>query len=369
MGTDRGLDSHGAPSIQLIWSGVQLFSLTEQLTVKIYLSTSATPLPLISLQEAKNRNMLGPVYHGSPNMVEILQRGFDLKQIVPVLDRSRVVIDADGQASLRGPAHGYPMTEYYGGLPAPIHHLGFGIYLTTVKAIGKRFNGDSEANLKPFYLDVPNLLTINFASPRTMMAWWISKGYNMTVEAMAAGDHKAWVKATGNLTRNLRAEYDAVWFKGKTIKRVLDGDQIVVFNPRRIYRIDPGLAKGLDIGAKVTHSQNLDNVIAQYKAHNNAEIRVYDFSRLMEIADPGIQVLYNKYNTPKQRADWKVIVRIQENGEFRPLHFVPPPSLPGVVLSRSGGLNGFPEWFNVNWKRGGTLYNYVTSELTPLNPA
>jgi hypothetical protein len=49
------------------------------------------------------------------------------------------------------------------------------------------------------------------------------------------------VKATIKMTENLKQKYDAVWFKGKGIRRLLDGDQICVYNPDKIYLFDQSL--------------------------------------------------------------------------------------------------------------------------------
>jgi hypothetical protein len=200
----------------------------------------AGAVPKISPQEAKDKGLFGPVYHGTSedNRSKIEQDGF------------KVHI---GDARTEGISHGYEMSDYQGGIPAPIHHLGFGVYLTTVKAIGKKFNNDSVKGLKVYYLDVPKKEEINFGATKTMMKWWQENGYDMKpvgsfTDPKLAKDR---LKATVNLTNHLKSKYDAVWFKGKGIHTLLDGDQIVVFDPKRIYEVDPKLAKSGEIGGKV----------------------------------------------------------------------------------------------------------------------
>jgi hypothetical protein len=182
--------------------------------------------------------MFGPVYHGSTqeNLKNIEDTGFEI----------RVGGEREG-----GISHGYLNVPYYtGGDPAPIHHLGYGIYFTTVKSIAKRFNRGTVKGLKEYYLDVKNIEEINFASPKRMMDWWKSNGYNLV---KTNGDR---VEATKLLTDNLKSKYDAVWFKGKGIRSLLDGDQIVVFDVNNIYQIEAPKEKGKFIGSKVIFVQD-----------------------------------------------------------------------------------------------------------------
>lgn len=200
----------------------------------------AAPVNKISPQEAINRGYFGPVYHGTNeyNREKIEKDGF------------KVFI---GNPRSENVTHGYELSNYWDGKPAPIHHLGFGVYLTTVKAIGKKFNNNSLKGLKSYYIDAPRIETINFGSPRNMMKWWVENGYDMPQVSNFA-DPKVVsqrLKATKNMTNHLKSNYDAVWFKGKGITTLLDGDQIVVFDPKRIYEVDQKLATGLEIGGKV----------------------------------------------------------------------------------------------------------------------
>jgi hypothetical protein len=333
--------------------------------MKIYVSESAVPIKSISRQEALDRKMFGPVYHGSSRMETILTTGFDLKQIVPVNNvRSKLASILDmtemGQANT-GPAHGYPFTEYYSGagVPPPIHHLGFGIYLTTVRNIGRKFNGMSVKNLVEFYLDVPRLETINFGSPRKMMEWWFKNGYNIDPNVIKNDDHHEWVRATGKLTQTLRGQYDAVWFKGKGIRTLLDGDQVVVFDPRRIYRVDAKLSAGLEIGAPVVHTQNLDiiNRYAQRVPQNTFKSLL--FKDALELF-PVLKAVYGKYLAT--RGDWTSVISQSDldTNDVRLLHSFPQNTMSGVIIGHSG------PWYTVKWKRGGTGYNYTEDELKPL---
>lgn len=176
--------------------------------------------------------MFGPVYHGTTEerQENIGNEGFEIYI---------------GEANTGEVAHGYLNQPYHEGIPAPIHTLGFGIYFTTAKAIAKQFAGGTARGMKTYYLDVPNLETINFGVPKTMMKWWVGQGY----DPQLAKTNR--VEATKKLTENLKSKYDAVWFKGKGLHKLLDGDQICVFDPSRVYQVDPNLAKPGDVGSKV----------------------------------------------------------------------------------------------------------------------
>lgn len=209
----------------------------------------------ISPQEARDKHFFGPVYHGatSDKLEKINVQGFK----IPV-----------GHERSGDVSHGYEMGGYgYGSIPAPIHHLGFGVYFTTVKTIAKQF---SEGNPKigPYFLDIPRVETINFGSPNTMMKWWIENGYDYkrTPETtFGSGKTDLYLireermRATLHLTETLKSKYDAVWFKGKGMRgRLLDGDQVVVFDPNRIYKVDKSLVKPGEIGSKVIATVDID---------------------------------------------------------------------------------------------------------------
>ncbi len=200
--------------------------------------------PAISLIEAKRRKMFGPVHHGTTeeNRQRIGDTGFEVY----------VGAEKSGNTS-----HGYTAFDYSKKIPAPIHHLGYGIYFTTKVSIGKDYNQGTKKGLVDYYLDVPRLATINFASPNTMMKWWQQNGYDMKpVDNFSNPDiSDARIQATVNLTNHLKASYDAVWFKGKGFRgSLLDGDQIVVFDVNRIYKHDPSADRqesGIGVGDRI----------------------------------------------------------------------------------------------------------------------
>jgi len=204
----------------------------------------AAAVKKISLAEAKKRGMFGPVYHGTDaeNRAKIEQEGF------------KVFIGHERSGDI---SHGYQASSYCEGKPAPIHHLGFGAYFTTSKNVAKQYNRNSLKGLKAYYLDVPRLETINFGANTTMMKWWSKNGYDIvpiygqdkqySTEEIA----KMRLDATNRLTDKLKESFDAVWFKGRGLYRLLDGDQICVFDPARIYETDLSLATGWEAGSKV----------------------------------------------------------------------------------------------------------------------
>lgn len=297
-------------------------------------------LNVISKQEAIDRHMFGPVYHGTDETrrAQIDKEGFKI---------------GDKETGAR---NGYlSNTQYAAGLPPPIHHLGFGIYFTTVKSIAKMFNNNSTRGLVEYYLDVPRLETINFASTNTMMRWWIKNGYNMTPRNV--GKYQAWIDATQNLTDFLSSRYDAVWFKGKTVRRVLDGDQIAVYDTSRIYRIDPKLSLGWDIGSIVTHNQNIH--------YSEAHMRQYGM------------------NVEKQPDGWTFITRIVHHQGSNPykaaLLKIPPPGMKGKIVSKRELSRDFQRtdinprfanqashYIDVKWAKGGIQHNYIEAELDPV---
>lgn len=298
----------------------------------------------ISKQEAIDRGMFGPVYHGTTpdRLDQIIQQGFKIN---------------GGEAGQR---HGYQHQPYVRGgrIPAPIHHLGYGVYFTTVKAIAKQYNQGSLKGIREFYLDVPNLETINFASPNTMMRWWYQNGYNYKEPPDDRGSisYIERLRATVNLTKELSSKYDAVWFKGKTLYKVLDGDQVCVYDPSRIYMIDQKAAVGLEIGATVIHNQRI----------------IYEGNDLFVEDGPG---------------GARYIMRRFENYNAR-YRYIPPPGMKGVIVDRRklGNTQYDPpdamphrSWlpptlhnadymYDVKWAKGGVQHNYYGAELDPVNP-
>ena len=100
-----------------------------------------------------------------------------------------------------------------------------------------------------------------------MMRWWVENGYNYdtktksklfgTAETDLRAIKNERARATLNLTRTLKSKYDAVWFKGKGLHQLLDGDQVCIFNPDKILEIDSNLASPMDIGSRVKTVENL----------------------------------------------------------------------------------------------------------------
>jgi hypothetical protein len=196
-----------------------------------------------SLQYAKDHRFFGPIYHGtSPENREMIeQMGF------------QIFIGEERSGHIR---NGYLNQPYSDGIPAPIHHLGFGIYFTTVLNIAKQYNEGSSKNIPTYYLDSDAIETINFGAANTQMKWWIKNGYN---PAVAKIDR---LTATRLLTDRLKSQWDAVWYKGKGLYRLLDGDQVCVYRPELIFQIDKGLSNPGEIGGKaIRKSDGMTGII------------------------------------------------------------------------------------------------------------
>jgi hypothetical protein len=191
-------------------------------------------LKTCSLQYAKDHKFFGPVWHGSSadkrEMIE--KEGFK-------------IFYGDYRRSDAGISNGYDDRPYWDGIPAPIHHLGFGIYFTTVLAIAKQFNLGTTRGLVDYYIDTQSNDVINFGANKTMMQWWIKNGYD---PAVAKVDR---VTATRLMTDRLKGQFDSVWFKGKGLYRLLDGDQLCVYDPDIIYKIDKALTQPGEVGSLV----------------------------------------------------------------------------------------------------------------------
>lgn len=250
-----------------------------------------------SKQFAVDNNFFGPVYHGTtPDKFQKID-----------LEGFKVFIDDSRSRDIR---NGYLNVQYGNtGIPAPIHHLGFGVYFTTSKTIFKKYNLSSTKNIREYYIDAPRLEVINFASPKTMMKWWIENSYDTELAKINR------VQATINLTNSLKEKYDAVWFKGKGLHQLLDGDQVVVFNPDKIYQIDPKLSSGKEIGSKVRATKDK-----------------FDRQGNLDVKGGSIGTIEHKQPTPPQ-ANWA--------GESK---FI----------------------YCVKFKPGGTKYNILDDDIEPL---
>lgn len=293
----------------------------------VALTESAKGIKRISKQTAIDKGFFGPVYHGTTdeNMEAIIQHGFKLKGVMQ--------------------SNGYPNQPYApgGNIPAPVHHLGYGIYFTTVKAIAKQYG--SKSNPIEFYLDAPRMLKINFASPNTMMNWWFKWGYSPSGRI----SNEERIKQTEKMTRNLKKEYDAVWFLGKTIRKVLDGDQICIYNPAKIYMIDNSKAKPYDVGSMVTYN--------------------YDF--LQPYEDAYAQVHYE----PDPDSDWMLKVRVHGDRPPYKIKHVPPKGMKGMIVEKiEAPVQSLPprlqnqkkHWMKIKWQKGGIKFNYIEDELLPV---
>jgi len=274
-------------------------------------------IPKVSQQQAEDKRMFGPVWHGttSDRKEKIEEEGF------------KIFIGGEREGNI---SHGYENSNYYGNIPAPIHHLGYGIYFTTSKAIVKQYNVGSAKGLKTYYLDVPNLETINFGIPKTMMKWWIENGYNYTEMMEKYKDtNKARIEATKNLTNQLKSKYDAVWFKGKGIRRLLDGDQICVFDTKNIYQLDISLSQPWEPGCKVKRkSDNMSGVIRKK--------RIIDLDTVIPRIEENIKNSVYP-NIHKINEILKTYKHMQEIGQ--------------------------PYYFEVKWNKGGTDFNVPFTEM------
>jgi hypothetical protein len=257
----------------------------------------------ISLNTAITNKMFGPVYHGTSQdkLEKIGQEGF------------KVFVGNDRSGDV---TNGFETSNYSGGIPAPIHMLGFGVYFTTVRAIAQQFAGGTSSGLKAYFLDVPHLETINFGSPNNMMKWWIKNGYDykVTLQTTFFGLGIKWdgmennlpliqeerFRATKHLTEELRSRYDAVWYKGKGIRRLLDGDQVCVYNPANIYVMDKSLIKPGELGSKVRRkSDGMIGIIASDKDDISDILTKYPGASnwLLPNAKYRFQVKWNKGGT------------------------------------------------------------------------
>ena len=280
----------------------------------------------ISLQSATDKRMFGPVFHGTTeeNRQRIGDEGF------------KVFVGGDREENIR---HGYPGERAYAaGIPAPIHHLGYGIYFTTVKTIAKAFNVNSTKGLKTYYLDVPRLATINFGSTKRMMEWWIKNGYD---GELAKQGQQGRIDATIKLTEQLKKDYDAVWFKGKSMYRLLDGDQVVVFDPKNIYQIDPTLAGALDIGAKVRRTTDKFDYRISYSTDGSEPQRT--LNTIPTTPKGTIGTIIGKRPTEQILQQWKNSNQDPADAWFKDSKYI----------------------YTIKWSKGGTESNAVDSHIEP----
>jgi hypothetical protein len=223
--------------------------------------TIISELTQVGYQEIQNRKLFGPVYHGTTeeSMSGIMTGGFKV---------------FSGGARSGDVRNGYISQDYADGKPAPVHHLGYGIYFTQNKSIFKQYQG-SGRGMKEFYLDVPKIETINFASPNTMMKWWVKNGYDMPkfqdLKNYAPSQiEEIRIKSTQNMTNIIKQKFDAVLFKGKGMYSLLDGNQICVYDPSKIYLLNQELNDENEIfpGDRVKLKNLKATVVVQGKREN-----------------------------------------------------------------------------------------------------
>jgi hypothetical protein len=186
----------------------------------------------VGYQEIQAKKLFGPVYHGTneSNIKNILQSGFKFEI---------------GDARTGSTAHGYEINDYAQGIPAPVHHLGYGVYFTQIANIAKKYQRSGK-KLINFYLDIPRFTEINFALPNNMMKWWKANCYDMPplnyLKSKSIDEIKSMrIESTKKLTECLSSQYDAVIYKGKGIRSLLDGNQICVYDASKIYMFNPEL--------------------------------------------------------------------------------------------------------------------------------
>jgi hypothetical protein len=315
----------------------------------------------ISPTEAKSRGLMGPLYHGTMRGIDdIRQNGFDVSRSIP-RGVGLGVAQGLGGSYIRddvpiGSSNGYAFAPYgYTGIAPPIHHLGFGVYFTTVKAIAKMYGGNSMKGVIEFYANVPDMIEINFAAERTMMKWWLQNGYTMTPEATEKRDFNTWAKATMNLTKNLR-KYGAVHFLGKSgFNRALDGDQVCIYDPSVLVIVDKKLATGLDVGSKVVHTGDTKAYIGNRNDLYVDDVRPTDFGGWGKLG---------------QQGGWRGVFWSHRQGvdlprsEASPIHLIPPTGMVGEIIN----VRDHPTYgtsYDVRWAKGGVQYNYKASELSP----
>ncbi len=290
---------------------------------------TAMALNYISPQEAKDQNMFGPIYHGTTSDAreKINEEGYSIQ-----IEERR---------------NGYETSDYYGGIPAPVHHLGYGVYFTTAKNIAKMYNENSVKGLNEIYLNSQNILTINFGAESTMMKWWRQNGYDMKPLSHYKNSNnwnyeieKDRIQSTHNLTNNLKSQYDAVWFKGKGIRRLLDGDQICVYNLELLCAIDYSLSQEGEVGSKVEFNPNFDwnSLIDEHIPEENIqkyiEYKRQDFKGFGPSGGGNI---------------WGIILDRRE--------------IPDDVSKRAHG--GRKYFYTIKWNKGGTVYGVYEDMIIP----
>jgi hypothetical protein len=180
------------------------------------------------------------------------------------------------------------------------------------------------------------MATINFGSPKNMMKWWLENGYD---GEMAKKGEAGRIMATKKMTEFLKSKYDAVWFKGKSAYRLLDGDQIVVFDPSRIYMIDNKLAQPMEIGSKVIRVADRTEYKYDYHIDTAGETTKTPF---VSTPKGTVGTIVKKTPTDEMIASWKSF------GQTSP-HWA----------------EGSKYVYGVKWTRGGTETNVLDKDIQP----
>jgi len=237
----------------------------------------------VSLQGVKDNDFIYPVYHGTSeeSYQNIIQNGFRIPK--------------GSKDSLK--KHGFDLREYYDGIPAPTDFLGFGIYFTTVKSEGKKYNDagywQGKKVLPEYALKADSLETINFGSPKTMMKWWISNGYDVELAKRALKEYDPSLRdeATEKMTEVLKSKYDAVLYRGAAFRREnnLDGNQICVFDTNNIFLVDKKGAQRGEIGSKVVLSDGRKGTILDIVPINQGYIDYISNPKNMDNLTPKAQ--------------------------------------------------------------------------------
>jgi len=226
-----------------------------ELNFKQWLIAEMAQVKKVSPDLVREKRMFGPLYHGTTaeKRDAIEREGFKFFKGVGHWGTRSIGVDSNDNVS-----NGYPFEPYSASsgiyIPPPIHHLGFGVYFTTSVTIGKKYNQGSGKGLKPYYLKASKVETINWGAANTMMKWWKANGYNMPSfpqmkEDPKLQDHKSkierWIQETDNLTKTLSSKFDAVHYKGKGMRTLLDGDQVCVYDVDNVVEIDNSLSPKL----------------------------------------------------------------------------------------------------------------------------
>jgi hypothetical protein len=69
---------------------------------------------------------------------------------------------------------------------------------------------------------------------------------------------KDGVATTKKMAQELKKRYKNIWFKRQSIYKLLDSDQVVIFNLSIISCVNTTLTKGMDVGSRVEKISRVD---------------------------------------------------------------------------------------------------------------